>query len=61
MLQHCPVMISNSKQEKHHINNNFELFHKEGLGSFNFIALSCTHKISFKLKSKHEHLKIRYP
>ena len=61
MSQHCPVMIYDSKQEKHHINNNLQLFHTGGLGSFNFIALSCIHKISFKLKSKHECLKIRYP
>ena len=59
--QHCPFMISSSKQEKCHINNNLQLFHKGELGSFNFIALSCIHKISFKLKSKHELLKIRYP
>ena len=48
-------------QDKGPCNNNLQLSHKGGLGSFNFIALSCIHKISFKLKSKHEHLKIRYP
>ena len=53
-------MISNSKQANHHINNNLQFFHKGELDSFNFIALSCIHKISFKLKSKHECLKIRY-
>ena len=26
-----------------------------------FIALSCIHNISFKLKSKHEHYEIKYP
>ena len=61
MSQHYPVMVSNSKQEKHHINYNLQHFHMEGLGSLNFIALSCIHKISFKLKIKHECLKLRYP
>ena len=65
MSEHCPFMISNSKQEKHHINNNLQLFHKGGLGSYNFSVLDY-YTITLlqngcKLKSKHKRLEIRYP
>ena len=47
-------MIPNSKQENIILITNFDFF-------IGFIAVSCIHKISFKLKSKHEHYEIKYP
>ena len=47
-------MIPNPKQEKHHIYNNLRLFHWVH-------STWLFHKISFQLKSKHEHYEIKCP
>ena len=40
MSQHCPVMIPNSKQEKHYINTQQSLTFS--LGGLGFIKPDCT-------------------